>query len=271
MNITEFSRPDLQHLPQLQPPGWPDIRLAYEYYLSAGHCRPIKAVNDGVLLGVGSAISLAGTGWLGHVVVRPGHRRQGIGSLIVEDLIRYLRLSGSGTISLVATDEGYSVYERLGFVPLAGYLFYERPEGGGFAPAELQPASRPLPAATQADLEAILAVDRDVSGEDRRMLLVDQVGNMTVYRDGRGIGGFYCPGLGEGLIVALDPEAGAVLLASHIQTSNRVALPALNAEGARMLREAGFTEVRRSTRMVLGNPFRWRPECIYSRIGGHLG
>jgi len=266
VEIISLAETDLPILLELQPPGWREISPVFEYYLNRPFCTPVKALDAGRLLGVGAAIRMGDTGWVGHIIVRSNHRRKGVGSRIVNHLVEFLRGTGCSTISLVATDEGISVYENSGFVAQAKYVFFER-------------AGLPDPEGTRSgisryvvsDLAQILRIDGEVSGENRRLLYEGQLDDAFVYRDGESISGFYCPGLGEGFVVALNSEAGNALLAFHMMTASRVALPVKNPDGIQLLERSGFQEVRRSTRMVLGPPFRWRPESIYSRIGGNLG
>ncbi len=62
-------------------------------------------------------------GWMGPLAVRPGRQGEGIGGLIVETGIRWLRESGAQVIGLETmprTVENIGFYSRLGFRP--GYL-----------------------------------------------------------------------------------------------------------------------------------------------------
>jgi len=266
VEIINLAESDLPILPALQPPGWREIRAVFEYYFKKPFCTPVKVLHAGRLVGVGAAIRMGDTGWVGHIIVRSDHRRKGVGSKIVDHLIAFLRGTGCSTISLVATDEGLSVYENAGFVAQAKYVFFERAER-----PDSEGTKSGISRYVVSDLAQILRIDGEVSGEDRRRLYEGELDDVLVYRDGESISGFFCPGLGEGFVAALNSKAGNALLAFHMMTTSRVALPVKNPDGIQLLERSGFQEVRRSTRMVLGPPFPWRPEAIYSRIGGNLG
>jgi GNAT superfamily N-acetyltransferase len=266
MTVEAFLHTDLPSLGELQPPGWRDITLAFDYYLSEAHCRPVKVVSDGRMVAVGCAITFRETGWIGHIIVHPEFRRRRIGMTVVNDSIEFLRASGCDTISLVATEDGYPVYLKAGFVPQTEYVFFERPE---------PPVSVPIPPdlrrIADSDMTEILRIDQEVTGEDRRALYAEVSPETLVCLDADTISGFYRPDLGEGFVAALNADAGRRLFAARIAGSSRVALPVENTDGIDQAGRAGFSEKRRSVRMVLGPPFGWRPECIYSRIGGNLG
>ena len=92
-----------------------------------------------------------------------------------------------------------------------------------------------------------------------------------MYRDNGTVSGFYLPDLGEGLVIAENDQAGFELMRVRLSRSNKATVPAPNTAGIAFLEQLGFREVRRSTRMVLGAPYSWKPERIYSRIAGNLG
>ena len=80
------------------------------------------------------------------------------------------------------------------------------------------------------------------------------------------------PGLGEGLIYASTAEAGLELIKIKYSKVNRAVLPGENPSGTNFLRQNGFTlSDTKGTRMILGQEIDWKPEHIYSRIGGNFG
>jgi GNAT superfamily N-acetyltransferase len=52
-----------------------------------------------------------------NMYTRPGWRRQGIGTAILQAILDHLRTSGITVVSLHATDSGRSIYKREGFEP----------------------------------------------------------------------------------------------------------------------------------------------------------
>jgi GNAT superfamily N-acetyltransferase len=264
--IKPFVEADLPKLPAIQPAGWNDVRPAFKYYAAQRFCRPLKAEVDRKLIGAGCAIQFGPTGWLAHLIVHPEYRRRGIGTAILERLIEHLERQGCGTLSLIATDAGYPLYVRAGFVEQAQYVHLER---SAPCPVDAPPAD--VTRASGADWVALRALDRAVSGEDRSAFLHQAREKALVHKRDGVVTGFYAPGLGEGLVEARDPAAGRALLRARVAGATRVALPAENRAGVAFLTQLGFVETRRARRMVRGAPFPWQPTCLYSRIGGNLG
>ncbi len=257
---------DLQSLRELQPKGWPDIVPVYINYLQRPFCTPIKVIQEKQIAGVGTGISWGKTAWLAHIIVAPQHRNKGIGGFIVRQLLEFLENSGCETVSLIATEMGYPVYKKAGFLEQTEYVFFERE-----APLKIDYQSEKIIRLTIESSAELFALDKKVSGEDRSALLADEIHNCYLYREkGRNLG-FYMPGLGEGLIFAEDKTAGIELMKFKYSFSTKGALPIENKEGIKFFKENGFIETKKARRMFLGKEFAWRPEQIYSRIGGNLG
>ena len=84
--------------------------------------------------------------------------------------------------------------------------------------------------------------------------------------------GYLIPGLREGLIIAENDEAGFALMNAKYAKVDKAALPADNKTGIEFLLKHGFADSgKKGTRMILGKDSPWKPEMIYSRIGGNVG
>ena len=57
----------------------------------------------------------------------------------------------------------------------------------------------------------------------------------------------------------------------RLSTRIRQVIPDGNTAAKKFLLENGFEHYRKAVRMVLGEPVHFKPEWIYSRIGGNLG
>jgi GNAT superfamily N-acetyltransferase len=261
--IIAFTAEDLPALPAFQPEGWSDIIPVFDFYLTAPFCRPVKAVADGSMVGIGSLILLpGGTAWLGHIVVRPEARRRGIGGGIVAGLLEKAAAAGCRTVSLIATEAGTPLYQKAGFTTQGEYVYLERPTAAPLFRTEST-------AAQPSDHEALFALDRRISGEDRRALLTEHLPQARiVQRMGKPVG-MYLPGLGEGPVLAEEPQAGLALLAERGGASIR--LPAENRSALAWGAANGYQETCRTRRMVHGVPFAWQPAALYTRISGNLG
>jgi len=224
------------------------------------------AVSKNQIVAIGSAIVFNGSGWLAHIIVLPDHRRQGCGRHMTEKLMEILHKKGCVTKSLVATALGEPVYTALGFRISCLYRFFEgsqipdRPEDEGIVKMEL------------GDLPEVFALDRDLTGEIRKPLLNSFIREVWLYRDikTKKLLGYYLPDLGEGTILAQNPDAGLALLSlKHHLTKKPSAVPEFNQSAQKFLLSRGFREVNTAPRMVLGDDVAWNPLAVFSRISGY--
>ena len=95
--------------------GWRDRRRFYDLVLRTPSCQPLVGTIEGRVVATGLATASGAVGWLGAVVVDEPMRGRGYGRAMTEELCRRLRDAGCGTLSLVATEAGRPLYERLGF------------------------------------------------------------------------------------------------------------------------------------------------------------
>jgi GNAT superfamily N-acetyltransferase len=266
MTIEPFTCDDLPALSAIQPPDWRDITPSFEFYLSKAFCYPLKAVTANRVVGVGAAIVFLHTGWLAHIIVHHEYRSRGVGSEIVSNLLALMKNKGCQTMSLIATDLGYPVYKKAGFLDEGEYIFYKRNQEAPSIPAD----ERIIEYNPQFE-RSVLKLDSAISGEDRRTVLVEKLAeSFLCILDGEAAG-CYLPNLGEGLIIARHREAGLALLTRKIAGSNLVSIPAQNESAAEFLVQSGFRETLRCRRMVHGPKLTWKPEGIFGRIAGNLG
>jgi len=222
----------------------------------------VVAEAGGELVGVAAGAVFGATGWIGGVAVVPAHRRAGLGGALTEAVVDFLEASRVATVLLHATALGRPVYERLGFVAETAYLTLAGPT---LAPAARGPSVR---AGRAADLEAVVALDRAATGEDRRRLLTAlwPAGGL-VAGDGEPLG-YHLPSPWRpgGAIVATSPDAGLTLLdAVRAAPGDDVAIsvPAANPAAVRFLEAAGFTERYRTVRMHRGPRVAWDPTALF--------
>jgi len=74
-----------------------------------------------------SAIAADMVGVIGNVVVHPEFRRKGLGRVIMNAALGWLRARGVRTVLLDATKEGRPLYTQLGFSPLASSWWINEP------------------------------------------------------------------------------------------------------------------------------------------------
>ncbi|MDQ7797693.1 MAG: GNAT family N-acetyltransferase [Candidatus Edwardsbacteria bacterium] len=266
MIFDKITNQDLDSLGPLQPEGWGDIVPSFKFYLESPFCFPVKTSVNEKIAGIGAAIILEGTAWLAHIIVSSENRKQGIGSEITSHLLDLTREQGCKTASLIATELGRPVYQKIGFADQEEYVFYER---------ETPLADRKIPeniSGFQEEHRArILELDRILSGEGRSRLLEKHLQNSYLHLSSGGMDGYYLPGLGEGLIMAENHRAGIELVKLKLSRSIKNVLPAGNRPGMVFMQENGFRETKRATRMVRGQRFPWQPDKMFGRIAGNLG
>jgi ribosomal protein S18 acetylase RimI-like enzyme len=212
----------------------------------------------------GGTRATGGTGWVGGVAVVPGHRRIGLGGALTEAIVGFLERRGVATVLLHATALGRLVYERLGFVPETAYATLSGPT------LARAPTGAMVRAGRAADLEAVLALDRKATGEDRRRLLTAlwPTGGLVAAVDGRPLGYHLAsPWRPGGATIAADSRTGLALLdAVRAAPGDEVAIsvPAANAAAARWLESAGFRERYRTIRMYRGPRVAWDPAALFA-------
>jgi predicted GNAT family acetyltransferase len=266
MIFDKITNQELDSLGPLQPEGWGDIVPSFKFYLESPFCFPVKTSVNKKIAGIGAAIILEGTAWLAHIIVSPENRKQGIGSEITSHLLDLARERGCKTVSLIATELGRPVYQKVGFADQEEYVFYER---------ETPLADRKIPENISGFREehraGILELDRILSGEVRGCLLAPKMDGAYVHLSKGRVDGYYLPDLGEGLVMADNERSGLDLLRLKLSRSNRNVLPAGNLPGMNLMLENGFKETKRATRMVRGQRFPWQPDKMFGRIAGNLG
>lgn len=267
MICQEFTEDDIAHLPALEPEGWGDIRPRFEYFLKSECCKPIKIVENGQPVAVGTTIFHDDTVWLACIITHGEHRNKGLGSAITRNLIESVDRNRYPTIYLDATEFGYPVYLKQGFEVEGQYAHLRRED----IVAERQHATHIRPFAEPLR-EAAYALDRTVSGEDRRGVMAEFLSDAFVYLGSNGdLQGIYLPTWSDGPIIAANDAAGFALMLLRSATRPVAILPMGNTAGLKYLNEIGYDMYRTSRRMILGPRRVWHPERLYNRISGALG
>lgn len=265
--ILPLSIPDLPAIRNLQPENWYDIIPNTRFYLHTPFSFPVKAVLDGEIVGTGCAILHGETCWLANIIVHPECRNQGIGAQITSYLMKLAKEElHCESILLIATEFGKPVYAKLGFEVDMEYQFFRKSK---VKDVELRKEIVPF---TPEYAEAVYALDRYASGEQRQQLLSLFIAQSWLFVEDKKLKGFYFPTLGEGLVIAENDEAGIALLQLHLLEEKHIVLPSTQKNTIQFLEQNGFVmDARVGTRMQLGKKTSWHPEHLYSRIGGNLG
>ncbi|MGN6494872.1 MAG: GNAT family N-acetyltransferase [Agriterribacter sp.] len=265
MDLQPLGSADIPLLGPLQPDDWGDIIPAITYYTNNAGCFPYKLVLNEQIAGIGTVITHTDTAWLAHIIVHKDYRNRGLGTLITRQLLNSAPLKTIKTIQLIATDLGEPVYKKLGFKTETEYVLYKDIAITAIA------ALPHIHAFTPDKRQEVLNIDKQITGEDRSLLLIPHLENAFVYINGMKVEGFYLPTLGEGWIAATANAAGIALMQLRLTQKQNAALPANNVTAVDYLAQQQIPEYKRVKRMILGNVCKWQPENIYNRIGGNLG
>lgn len=266
MQFETVTANDLDEIRNLQPKDWPDIIPDFEFYIKSSFCYPIKAKIYDKIVGTGVLIVFKNTSWIAHIIVDHEYRNNGIGAQIVARLVDTLKSDSIETCSLIATELGKPVYLKAGFRTVAEYTFLQREKHWIDCPV-----SENVIPFDEKYRAKIYDLDNLISGEKREILLTDYLSNSKVYVENNKVLGYYIPDLKEGLIFAETDEAGLELLKLKYAKVDKAVLPSDNIAGLEFLKQKGFIETKKGTRMILGKDLDWNPKKMFSRIGGNLG
>jgi GNAT superfamily N-acetyltransferase len=265
IELSSLEMQDLELIRELQPPTWNDIVPRCRYMIGNPACLQLKAVMADQIVGIGSSLSHKDTAWLATIVVHPGYRNQGIGTLITSSLLSRLDRSVFTTVYLDATELGFPVYQKLGFIPEIKYQHFK-----GIANVSANSSEFIIPFEAQYQQE-VLDLDKNISGECREQVLLEEIRSAVLYRRNKKILGAYFPALYEGLIIAANQEAGLALMGHRLSSRDNAALPETNLAGLEFLNQCGLIHFRTSNRMRLGLERPWQPGLLFNRISGQLG
>lgn len=248
------------HLPQAltlsEALNWPYREEDWQFALQLGH---------GLGVEVHGRLCATALWWLyedalascGMIIVSSAMQHQGIGSLLMEELLRQTQ---GRTIILRSTREGRRLYERIGFLPF-GEVNQHQGVPAAAPPKTPTAGIRPFRAA---DLPAVCQLDRRASGMGRARLLEALVarGSMVVMERSEIICGYACirrwgRGVVIGPVVAGTPADARALIEAHLasQVGNFVRIDVPETTGlSPWLVEVGLSHVNQVTSMLRGNP-----------------
>ncbi len=221
---------------------------------------------DGAPAGTATGITWGATGWVGMMLVDSERRRHGLGTLLLDRVVRHLRDERRcATVRLDATPVGKQLYDRHGFVDEYRLERRLRPPARIHGPA-LPPA------------DEILPLDREAFREDRAALLGTLLRRPQFSAQTRDGYLLARPGTRAAFIgpwVARDAAtAEALLRAALAAIGDRavvVDVPRPNGAALEIAARHGFAAQRELIRMALGPPGREDLGRIFGSAGPELG
>ena len=248
---------EMQRYLVIQPDGW------------------FVAEQAGLLLGMVGAVDYGAFAYIGLMVVWPEFQGRGIGRLLMERLLGWLDQRGTPSL-LDATEMGYPLYKKLGFVETDLSCVYIQAR-----PVEYEPPVSPVYLLQSNDLDELVAFDTPLFGADRRnalrVMLRDYPGEVFAARDKAGkITGYTINRDGRlSPWMAHDPaSAERVLQAALVSTvpgTPAAIIPGVNQAGIQILERYGFTFKRSCRHMQRGLAVERRRTQTYGLISFAIG
>ena len=196
----------------------------------------------------------------GMIIVSSAMQHQGIGSLLMEELLRQTQ---GRTIILRSTREGRRLYERMGFLSYGEEVSQHQGILAAAPPKTPTADIRPFRAA---DLPIVCQLDRRASGMGRARLVEALVarGSVVLMERSGIISGYACirrwgRGVVIGPVVAGTTADAKALIEAHLasQAGNFVRVDVPETSGlSPWLVEVGLSRVNQVTSMLRGHPLR---------------
>lgn len=258
LRIRNFNTTDIEFAQeQTRREGWGADPLLLRTVLAHDPSGCFLAESADQPVGMVTTTLFSRSGWIGHLIVLPQHRRTGIGARLLSAALNYLEENGVSTVFLDADPPGVGLYRRLGFQDEFESLRYRRDPAPFQSPAPIRPI-RPVDLPRVADLDEAAIGDR----RDRFLsLLLHEGAEAFSVGDGPSVEGYLMVqqregGLRIGPWVAATPQHAETLLqaavALHPNETIVVGPPAPNPHAKALLQAAGFHLTPSSLRMRLG-------------------
>ena len=245
--------------------GWNQSPSDWLRFLELSPQGCFVATKNGLVVGTVTSLTYEQTlSWVGMMLVHPDYRRQGIAARLLGKLLTHLRGQGVKCIKLDATQMGFGVYEKLGFVP--EWTLTRRQGPGRDDPSLLHGTPTATRNLCDADWEAVQEIDRSVLGVFRGALLRRLAQNSRrafVWPSTGRVTGWGLLRVGAfadylGPVVCPDKQ-GALKLVNDLLAGTKKAsvfwdVPDENPAAASAAEELGFAPLRSLTRMRLGPP-----------------
>jgi GNAT superfamily N-acetyltransferase len=221
---------------------------------------------DGSLTGMVGAVPLGNVGILCHLAVHDGHRGSGLGALLSDWAVAYLKSRGARIVRLYSTEQAEGLYRSLGFREVAPRTVYWLEESRQVSvPGQVD--GHRVETLTFGDLPELYGVDFWSYGAERSALILATLklhpGQGLVARDATGrIKGYLIrSSMGRatriGPFLASTPDVARLLLTGALRATGgapvRVTAPGpIDSHAHSLLQEFGFQGTQDRMRMDLG-------------------
>jgi GNAT superfamily N-acetyltransferase len=227
------------------------------WYTHTPYAHAVKGYLDGELLGYAYGHMNGTTGWVRNVYVNPCYFNEGLGTALVQALLRWMEEQGAEAQGVVAPAATHPFWKKLGFEPEVELMAYGE---GTFINATRDEVVHMEPQ----HLLGVLHLDRRATGEDRSEMIRDNIYLGSVYVEGTRVRGFLLTLLGRALIVADSPLVGLELQRWLLPIQSEIVLPVGQEEAAKHLVEMRNVPRPVGTRLWRGPAPEFHPEMIYA-------
>ena len=256
--------------------GWNQTEIDWRRALDLQPDGCFVAEWNGTPAGTTTTCVFGDTAWIAMVLVDEALRGRGIGRALMRHALTFLDGQGISTVRLDATPLGQPLYERLGFVVEYRLARYE----GVLAAVD---AVRGVAGAVPEQWEALAALDRTVTGVDRRELLYHlfaaEPESVRVAHADDTVSGFIAARTGSRAIqlgpCIAPPDVSPLLIVDawgrYPGQRAYIDIPVDNTAATRLAEARGLTVQRYLTRMSRGTPHRERLDWLAASFGPEKG
>jgi len=148
--------------------GWEYELMDIERILDVDPDDPVVALAGNEVVGGVTVACHKNRGVLGHVVVKNGWRKYGIGKKMMVEVLRRLDAKGIGIIELYSVPDAVDFYRKLGFRKISDLRIYK---GNVKRRKSTMPSHMEIRELAARDLGDVIEMDRRISGFDRSNII----------------------------------------------------------------------------------------------------
>ena len=269
VEIKQYEKENTIIISKLFPKDWNfDFEKFISLHIDQKYFKGFTLSANNEPIGFGNLLIFGEVGWIGNIVVKKTFRGKGLGTSITNHLIETGKEAGVKTFILIATELGESLYKNIRFRTELNYEFYKRSES-----LKKFEISQNIRVASKKDFKKIVDLDFAVTGENRdEFLELFLSRTKLIYNSTGKLKGFFIENLGNGLIIANEPDYGLELLKVKLNANGQsVVIPETNFIAKDFLIKNRYKNYINAPRMILGKKHNWKSESVFSRGTGYCG
>jgi N-acetylglutamate synthase-like GNAT family acetyltransferase len=274
-----------EHLPPvldlINAEGWEYELIDVQRILDVDPDNSVVALSNGEVVGGVTVACHKNRGVLGHVVVKTGWRKSGIGKRMMIEVLGKLDARKIGIVELYSVPDAMEFYKKLGFRNVSHLTIYKGNVKNSPPPSS---SNLKLRALTADDLYAVIELDTRIAGYDRsnviEKLMLPYLESSIGLFDKKNLKGFALgrkaeveAEVGPWIMERPDKDDGANLIAKTMNAlDNRktfIEIPGENPLANSIVLELGFeakTDVHRFVRTKLDVPKFGRGVMSYAAL-----